>query len=344
MEKKVLRPSPTAILNLRLDINFKAIFTQGTKGSDLALQSFLSSVIGRKIKRLKLTENEPAASSPSQMQMSFDVSVTFDDGEKAAIEVQGRDREYDFAVRSEIQAARLLNNNAKKGGQWKAGKVYQISVLNFHYKKGDKSELSWYSMRDKSGNELSDKLNVIYIDLLSIKKLVGTPVESLSPLQKWGLFLSYADDERETDYIKKIAKSEEGIMEANRIAKKMSDDDAYWFRQNSIDTYWRDYYSELEAVKKKGLKRGMQEGFQQGRIEGIQQGRVEGIQQGRVEGIQQGRVEGIQQGRAEGAMQKAEETAAKMLKMGMGAESQISQITGLSLERVKKLKEQLAKA
>ena len=67
-----------------------------------------------------------------QMQMSFDVSVMFDDGEKADIEIQGRDRAYDYAARSEIQAARLLNNNAKKGEKWRAGKVYQISVMNFH--------------------------------------------------------------------------------------------------------------------------------------------------------------------------------------------------------------------
>lgn len=323
-EKQTLRPRPTAILNLRLDMNFKAIFTQGTKGSDLALQSFLSSVIGRKIKRLKVTENEPAVDTPEQMQMSFDVSVTFDDGEKAAIEVQGRDREYDYAARSEVQAARLLNNNAKKGGKWSAGKVYQISVLNFHYKKGDKKELSWYIMMDKDGNELAGKLNVIYIDLLSIKKLVGTPVESLSTLQKWGLFLSYADDEEESDYIKKIAKSEEGIMEANRIAEKMSDDDAYWFRQNSIDTYWRDYYSELDAVKKRVLREGRREGRRQGR----QEGRQEGLQEGRQEGLQQGLQEGVR---------KASMESAKKLKIAGVDINTISKCVGLSVKEIESL-------
>ena len=241
-------------MNPRLDVNFKALFTQGTKGSDLALKSFISSVIGRKVKKLKLAENEPPVDNQGQMQMSFDVSVMFDDGEKADIEIQGRDRAYDYAARSEIQAARLLNNNAKKGEKWRAGKVYQISVMNFHYKRGDKSESAWYTMKDKNGIELAAKLNVIFIDLLTIKKLVGTPVEKLTPLQKWGLYLSYADDESETDYVNKIVQSEDGIMEANRIAEKMSDDDAYWFRQNSIDTFWRDYYSEIDAVKEQGAQ------------------------------------------------------------------------------------------
>ena len=102
-------------------------------------------------------------------------------------------------------------------------------------------------MKDNNGNGLADRLNVIFIDLLTIRKLVGTPVESLTPLQKWGLFFSYADDESKTEYVRQIAKSEEGIMEADRIAQKMSEDDANWFRQNSIDIGRRDYYSEISA-------------------------------------------------------------------------------------------------
>ena len=259
-EQKLMgRPSPTAILNPRLDINFKAMFTQGTKESDAALQSFISAAIGRKIKSLKLDPNEPAADTPSQMRMSFDVAVTFDDGEKASIEMQGRDREYDYAVRSEVQAARLLNNNAKKGCEWRADKVYQISVLNFHFKNGDKSEMAWYTMKDDNGNGLADRLNVIFIDLLTIKRLVGTPVESLTPLQKWGLFFSYADDESKTEYVRQIAKSEEGIMEADRIAQRMSEEDANWFRQNSIDIARRDRNAELSAYREKGLTEGRQE-------------------------------------------------------------------------------------
>ena len=181
--------------------------------------------------------------------------------------MQGREYDYDYAVRSEIQADRLLNNNAKKGCNWKANKVYQISVLNFHFKKGDKSEMSWYTMRDSKGNGLADRLNVIFIDLLTIKRLVGTPVEKLTPLQKWGLYLSYVDDESKTDYIDKIADSEGGIMEAKAVIKRMSEEESNWFRQNSIDIGRRDYYSGLSAAKEKGMEQGRVEGAAQKAIE-----------------------------------------------------------------------------
>ena len=180
------------------------------------------------------------------------MTQTSHDGEKADIEIQGRDREYDFKARAEIQAARLLNNNAKKGDEWKAEKVYQISVLNFHCSRDDKSQVLRYTMKSQSGTELAGKLNVIFIDLLEIKKLFGTPVERLTPLQKWGLFFSYADDENKAEYVSQIAKSEEGIMEADRIAQRMSEDDANWFRQNSIDIARRDRNAELSAAIEKG--------------------------------------------------------------------------------------------
>lgn len=72
MNKPTLRPSPTALLNPRLDPTFKAMFTQESKDSEEALKSFISSVLGRKIKSVKLTSNEPVVDTPEQMQMSFE--------------------------------------------------------------------------------------------------------------------------------------------------------------------------------------------------------------------------------------------------------------------------------
>ena len=307
-EKKTLRPSPTALLNPRLDPNFKAIFTQETKGSYKALQSFLSSILGRKIKDVSLTANEPTVDMEDQMQMSFDVSVIFDNGEKASIEMQGRSQDYSYETRCEIQVARLLNNNAKKSENWQSEKVYQISVLNFHLPEHDKKEITWYNMRDETGQVLSGHLNVIFIDLLVIKKLIGKPVKELTALQKWGLYLSYADDERYTDYIKQLTSSEEGIMEADLIIGKMSEDDANWFRQNSIDIARRDRNTIIHNAEKRGLEKGLKKGMQQGMQQGMQKGLQQALQQ----------------------------TAENMLKKHYSI-SEITELTGLSLEEVKKI-------
>ncbi|MBR5097455.1 MAG: PD-(D/E)XK nuclease family transposase [Treponema sp.] len=309
--KKTWKPYPTAILNPRLDINFKAIFTQDTEGAKIALKSFLSATLGRQVTEVKLEPNEPAAETTTDMQMAFDIAVTFDNGERAAIEMQGREYDYDYATRGEIEAARMLNNNAKKGGEWSAEKVYQISVLNFH-KSADKSEMSWYTMKDKNGYGLADRLNVIFIDLLTIKELVGTPVEKLTPLQKWGMYFSYADDESKTDYISQIGKSERGIMEATTIIKTMSEEDAAFFRELSRDKALRDYNARMSAATKKGLEKGIEKGLEKG--------------------LKQGLEKGIKQGREEGAQQKTIENAKKLLADGKYTAEEISALLGIPVE------------
>ena len=274
------RPNPNALLSPIYDWTFKGLFTQETDESYLALQSFISAVLGRKVLNVTLKPNEPVKQTDEQKGMCFDVSAEFDNGEISDIEIQARKEDYDYGVRAEIQAARLLSNNAKKGNNWEAGKVYQISVLNFHYEKDDNQEMTWYTMQSDEGKRLQDKLNIIFIDLVSIRKKYGTPIEKLTPVEKWGLFFSYIDNEKKIDYVKDLVKTEEGLMAANSIIRYMSQEDANWFTQNSIDIYERDRNTILANAEKRGLENGMKKGLEQGLQQGIQQGLQQGLQQG----------------------------------------------------------------
>lgn len=161
-------------------------------------------------------------------------------------------------------------------------------------------------MKSKNGQTLAEHLNVIFLDLLEIKKLVGTPVSELTPVQKWGLFLSYADDEKQVAYISKIAESEKGIMEAERIVGRMSEEDSNWFRQFSIDTYRRDQNAIREAAIKEGLNEGLKEGLSKGRNE------------------------------------KALETAENLIKMKILTVEQIAQATSLPPEKIQELQKSIA--
>jgi len=259
--KNKWRPNETALLNPMCDPIFKGIFTQERKESDIALNDFISTMIGRKVVGLQRKENEPAVETLSQIRMSFDVSVCFDDGECADIECQCRQQksDYEYPVRSEIQVARLLNNNAKRGSNWDVGKVYQITVANFEFDKDDNSPFAWYTMRSDSGHNLGDRLNVIVLDLVKIKDYAGKAPEELTDREKWAMYFAYAGDAKKQDYINEIVQSEEGIMAAETIRKYMSEEDANWFTQNSYNIGMRDYNSGLENAEKRGLERGIAE-------------------------------------------------------------------------------------
>ena len=92
--------------------------------------------------------------------------------------MQAFNQEYDYGKRAEYQVSRLETTYLKKGDTWeKAPKVYQITVLDFIYSKIDennaetKKPVSRYSMRTKDGRELSNALNVIFIELPKVQGL-----------------------------------------------------------------------------------------------------------------------------------------------------------------------------
>ena len=262
--KTSLRPSPTALLNPLCDFSFKAMFTADTKESNAALRDFISTILNREVEEVQLMPNEPPVQVATESQMSFDVSAKFNDGERADIEVQSRSEDYDYAVRAEIQVARLLSTSNMKGDDWATPPAYQISVLNFEFDKDDSSPLSWYNMRKANGRQLSDRLNVIFFDLIKIHKLLGKPVETLSKLEKWGLFLSYAGDERRVDYIESLTQSEEGLMNAKSSLCTISEDEINWARQNSIFKAQRDYNTGMHNAEKRGFNKGVTAGLAAG--------------------------------------------------------------------------------
>lgn len=256
------RPNETALLSPIYDFTFKSIFSQETDESKLALKSFLSAVLNRQIKSVIVKSNEPVKETKKQKNMTFDVCVEFDNGEISDIEMQAWKQKYDYGMRAEIMISRLLTNNAKKGNrkekEWKAPKVYQISILNFHYKESDNETLTWYTLQSDSGKKLTDRQNVIFIDLPKIREKLGTPVEKLSHIERWGMFFSYVDDECQKEYIDEILKQEEGIMAAERIVKTMSKANDNWYAQNSRYIAECDYNTSMSNARQEGIAEGAQ--------------------------------------------------------------------------------------
>ena len=175
--------------------------------------------------------------------------------------------------------------------------------------KGDKQEMTWYTLKDETGHQLAERLNVIFIDLVAIRKKLDWPVEELTLIEKWGLFLSYVDKEKKSDYIKKLIKNEDGLMAAEKIVKRMSNADDNWYIQNSRYIAERDHYTIMANARKRGLEEGRAEG----------------------------REEGLVEGRAEGSLNARIEAAKKLLQMKLTPE-QIANAEDLPLEKVLELK------
>ena len=140
------------------------------------------------------------------------------------------------------------------------------ALLNFIYTSADKSSLSWSTMRNERGNELGRKLNVIFFELLKLKKLLGTPVHKLNTREKWGLFLLFADKPQEHAYMQQLAETEEGIMNAQSALYEVSKDEKNWYWQNSIFKAQRDRNTALIIAEKRGAQQVVDRLLAQGKL------------------------------------------------------------------------------
>ena len=313
-EKKSARPYPGALLNPRLDANFKALFTHNSPESRRALKSFLEAVLGAKVSNIELAPNELPEDSTTDKQAQFDVSCVLNGKDAVNIEIQGLDVDNCYAKRAEYYVAHLLNHYTPRGIDWQdVPKVFQISVLNFIYDETSPRSLSVYTMQTDDSRKLTDRMSIIFIELPKMKQNESEEsLNSLTAAEKWGKFLLYADRAEKQDYVSKLCRSTEGLMDAQVTLAKISQDEANWLREMSIDKRQRDISSAIRA----GRENGIAEGFQRGMETGIQRG--------------------IQQGIQNGIQQKAIETAKKALSLGLDVET-VCKISGLAKDEIENL-------
>jgi len=121
--------------------------------------------------------------------------------------------------------------------------------------------------------------------------------------------IKFLNRKEKADYVKALADSEEGIMYAIKALDSISQSDEEWRRE-------RDYIDAINtelSIRDTAIREGLQQGLQQGIEQGIQQG----------------------------AHENAIENAKNFLKMNKLSVEDIAQGTGLSVEEVQKLAEEI---
>ena len=263
-EEYVAQMETGALLNPRIDSTFKALFTQPTKESREALHSFLEAATEQKIKTFSLTANDAPLNFSGQRNVSYDIMCEFENGLAADIEMQAFNQEYDYGKRAEYQVARLETTYLKKGDNWeKAPIVFQRTVLDFNYEKNinlkksapRKTPVSRYAMRTKDGRELSNTLNIVFIELPKTKGLEKT-LETNTALENWAIFLKDADNPKKQDVINQLTDKEAGLMQAKKSLSSISANRDYWIEQYRQELADRDRRSGISAALKKGKKEG----------------------------------------------------------------------------------------
>ena len=355
----IQKPKPYPFIDLTNDRNFKTFFSNNKKLLLSLLKTFLPLPTQKSIKsfefiqdqeqdkeRNQLILTDPYLYSPSlrDKQVVLDLNVQLNTGEKVDVEMQVADKKA-FVERVLLYWSRLFNQGLEKSDNYTyLSKTYSVIFTKFpvfgDYERGFISSFSIRS--DKPPHfVLSEYLRMVFVELSrfqpsgmtkeegwsagprhkgkdwqkgtireqgivepSALEQAHRPKEDINKLLDLKSQWCYLLKESKTlthEKAQLLSRKGEDMAEALKFLYELSAENRRWAEQQAIEKHERDQRAEKEYVFDEGLEKGRKEGMQKG-------------------------------------MQKERQVVAlNMLKKQLDF-SLISEVTGLSEEEIKKLK------
>ncbi|MBO4318955.1 MAG: Rpn family recombination-promoting nuclease/putative transposase [Treponema sp.] len=290
------------LLNLKNDVVFKSFFSKDCVESEYCRKKMLSAVIGKTVTDTKILNPEIL---PTRMDGKFprlDIHCKLDDNSELEVEMQNSMYQDDQIKRSIYYAAALTHNALSRGDDYAfLPHIYQIQFVDFNIVNDTRLHHS-YTYKEKEDNrELSDIVQIHYIELPKIEEILEKQPEDLSEIEFWAMFIMSYEKPKVWKLLSTLTARQKELNMAQALLNTMSHDQQEWENQIGYERFVRDCISRENNAYRKG------------EIQGIQQG----------------------------ASQKAIEAAENLLRMGVNTVEQISQAIGLPLEKVQELAENI---
>jgi len=285
------------------DLAFKKIF--GNEKHKNILISFLNAVLDftgdKEIVDVELVNPYQVPKIPELKETILDIKAKNKSGESFIVEMQKKDVG-DFTKRSLYYTSKAYVTQLDKGKDYsKLKKVYFIGILNFNIFENKNYISRHLIINQETSTQDLKDFEFTFIELPKFDKKLN---ELNSVLDKWIYFIKNAEN---LEMIPKEFKNQE-FKEAFEIAKQTA------WNKDELEVY--EYIALKEADEINALRTAEKKGLQKG--------------------LEKGREEGLKEGEKNAKI----EIAKKSLKKGIDIET-ISELTNLSIEEIKKIKEKI---
>jgi predicted transposase/invertase (TIGR01784 family) len=327
-------------LSPKNDVAFKRIFGE-ERNKDILIH-FINDIMNFKGGALvqEVTFLSPILSPEiaCKKQSIVDVLCKTASGVQIIIEMQVSPNE-GFEKRAQYYAAKAYSKQLDKGGEENGEyhnlkEVIFIAICDYNVFPDKLGYISHHIILDKQSFE--HDLKDFSFTFVELPKFPITKIEDLKTItDKWCYFFRYAAKTTEAEI--------EKIIEEDWVIKRAYDEiNRFNWSEAELDAYeWElKRIRDNRAVELYAKRKLLEEGMNRGIVKGMAQGMAQGIVKGMAKGIVKGRAEGKAEGLAEGKAKSTEETALKMLAHGADLEF-IATITGLSLEKIRSLKDSM---
>ena len=236
---------------------FKTLLTH--PDAKQVLIDIISTIIEQKVLDVQIRNNELPKMDIEEKAERFDVNCTIENGDQVDVEMScSKNVEIGTARKSFINkytyyTTDLHSSQKSKGVKYKdLVRTYQIT-FSMHTVFPNRSDfVSWFSLRTKDGEQLTDQINLIIIELSKLNGVLSKPVEQLTSHEKWSLFLKYASDPMYRSKINDIINDKEEINMAATILREISKDEHERAKLRSQRMAEHDRISDLLTAKEKG--------------------------------------------------------------------------------------------
>jgi len=276
-------PANADILPPSDDRIFKVLLTH--KDAEPILRSVISAAIERKVESVQILNNELPTTDVGEKAQRLDVNCVIDGGDQVNVEMQcsrmeeavGESRSHKGFMNKYIYYMTDLHSSQKsKGVEFhKLARTYQITFCEYNIFPKHPDFVHRISMRRSDGEQVSDQINMIIIEMKKLRGIWNKAAETLTQIEMWSTFFMFASKTKYRNLINNIISIKEEIAMASALLMKISKDDheRALFLSRKKAQMERD--SDLLTVEERGWKKGLAKGRVQGRAEG----RAEGLAQ-----------------------------------------------------------------
>ena len=304
----------TEIIPIGYDLIFKKIF--GEKDNNIFIKYLLKVILDIEPKYIKILNNERLGEHYVDKKTAVDLIVELDDGKRIVIEINKTVNEY-VKERNFFYMSRIISSSLNNEDDYL--ELNEFIQINFDFAEKHKRPIEVYKViEEETGEILTNKLLIYRIDIQHFIDLWYN--EKGKGLDEKSKYIASLGMNKKKELVE-IVKDDEVMGMMYDIAKELSTD------ERIIGAYNLEVHRNniLKAERKEGLTQGLERGLKQG------------LEQGLAHGLEQGRLEGMVQGLEQGKLEEKTSIAKNMLKKNIDINA-ISEITGLSIKEINKLK------
>jgi len=227
-----LLPIDIDILPPSDDRIFKAMLT--APDAKPALLLVASAIVKRPVVDVLVRNNELAISDKEEKAEQFDINCKVDDDTQADIEMQSNRMEEEAGSKHENLRARSIYNlcdlhssQSSKGTSYnKLIRSYQVMFCGYTVFPNRVDFINSFSMRhDMDNGLLHNAVQAMFVELTKLNDILKKPVEEMTDMERFSVFLRYAENLDYRDIVNRVIESKEGLAVAGEVLMSISKDE-----------------------------------------------------------------------------------------------------------------------